>query len=118
MAPRSEVWVTCRAVIEIPCGPYDLSTSFEQLSKSAELEAREKLNKALGGSRLAAKGMPTVVGYRADLEAALPMKPSPLNELERPHRSVCGSCDHEVPNGSPDQAVHLHSESRSSRETR
>lgn len=83
MAARAEVWVTCRAIIEIPCGPYYLRTSFEQLSKSAESEAKAKLTCALSGSRLAAKGQLTVIGYRADLEGALQMKPSPLSELER-----------------------------------
>jgi hypothetical protein len=82
--------VTCLAVLEIPCGPYDLRTSFEQLSRSAEAEALEKLSrlefKSTGGAmsgKPRVVGLPAVIGYRADLEGALPMKASPLNELTR-----------------------------------
>ena len=96
MTQRAEVWVTCRATLEIPCGPYDLSTSFEQLAKSAQAEARAKLGRirfeALGAMYAHPRivGLPSIVGYRADLEGAIPFRPSPLNELERV--AVCGRC--------------------------
>lgn len=111
MAQRAEVWVTCRAVIEIPCGPYDLRTSFDELSRSAESEAKAKLSMAIVGSRLAPKGCPTVIGYRADLEGALTMAPSPLAELERRDTTpvvaepeftdASKECGAEHPTGSP-----------------